>query len=449
MQLSSSPAKLTLAFATSGGKNTIPVGVNPTPGGASFTEGYPPLTRTPLAGGGIPPSGLDTNGVLFSATAVSRWLNAGAGFVYDAVFAADADVGGYPKGSQLICADGIGSWLSIAEDNTADPDAGGAGWVPGLRYGSVTVPMSSSNVTLSATQYRKPIIIITGTLTADLNLIFPTLISQWLIVNQTVGGFTVTCKTASGTGVVVPTTAPVWGDGTNINLSALDTSFSLSDVCAHATGTANALVATFPNIMPAVYTDGIPFYVRAAVANTTAVPTITFNPGVLTPVDIVKANNKALRAGDIAGAGHWLCLQYDTTLGKVVLNNPAFNPATQVETDAGLINTCSVTPEMLANSVYASIGWNQDWVAVTRTIGTLYTNNTGKPIALTVLIGRGGPDHIGLNIEINGLAIPFCHSSNSGGGNTAVGDKIIPAGATYKLVSLFDPITSSSAFELR
>jgi len=326
MQLSDSPDKITLEFAADGDKNTIPVASSPTPGRASFEDGFPPITRTPLGSGGIPPFGLDMNGILFDLSAISRWMNAGAGFVYDGTFAADSDVGGYPKGSELVCSDGVGSWLNISDNNAADPDAGGSGWVPGVRYGSATIAVSNSNVTLTAEQYRKPIIIMTGVLTANINLIFPELISQWVIDNRTTGSFSVTCKTASGTGVIIPTTAPIWGDGVNLYLSALDSNFSMADICTHATGTNNALVAIFPNISPTVYTDGIPFYVRAAGANTVDNPTMTFNPGVLAPKTLVKYNAQPLGIGSnggIAGAGHWLCVQYDSTLDKIVLANPA------------------------------------------------------------------------------------------------------------------------------
>jgi hypothetical protein len=134
MKLSDKPTKLVLPFA--GGSSTyrrsvpVPSQIPITPGAASWTDGFPPLTRTPVTSGGVPPSGLDMNGALFEMSAVDRWFNAGAGFPFDSVFAADADIGGYPKGARVLRADGLGYWLSIIDDNSNDPDAGGAGWVP-------------------------------------------------------------------------------------------------------------------------------------------------------------------------------------------------------------------------------------------------------------------------------------------------------------------------------
>lgn len=129
MQASNAPTKSAVPFANSGTKNTIPVAsqIGITPGLASFTDGFPPLTMTPLAAGGVPPYGADFNGILNFLSAAARWDQAGGGYVYDSAFATAA--GGYPKGALLLRADLSGYWLSTAENNTTNPDTGGAGWV--------------------------------------------------------------------------------------------------------------------------------------------------------------------------------------------------------------------------------------------------------------------------------------------------------------------------------
>lgn len=128
MDSNSPPSKILLPFANAGGKNTIPVLANPTPGGASYTEGFPPLTRTPIASGGVPPFGVDMNGILFEISSVARWLCAGGLFEYDS--ALSTQIGGYPKGAVLLRSDEAGFWLNTTENNTSNPDAGGAGWIP-------------------------------------------------------------------------------------------------------------------------------------------------------------------------------------------------------------------------------------------------------------------------------------------------------------------------------
>lgn len=230
MQLSNAPSKIKLPFANNGTKNTIPVAsqIGITAGAASYTDGFPPLTFTPVASGGVPPYGADFNGILNASTAIDRWFAAGAGFVYDSAFATDSNVGGYPKGARVLRSDGLGYWLNISDNNTTNPESGGSNWVPDYTYGIAEVTMTGSNVTLTALQYGQPIINITGTLTANVQLLFPDGIAgQWSVINSTSGAFTVTAKTVSGTGVTLSKVSPNIIVSNSINiLSASQTEYS-------------------------------------------------------------------------------------------------------------------------------------------------------------------------------------------------------------------------------
>ncbi|WP_217467974.1 gp53-like domain-containing protein [Achromobacter pulmonis] len=128
MQASNAPSKSPVPFAESGSKNTIPVDsqIGITPGLASFTDGFPPLTMTPLSAGGIPPRGQDFNGILYFLSAAMRWQQAGGSYNYDSTFA--TAIGGYPKGAILLNSAGTGFWLNGADNNTTDPDSGGTNW---------------------------------------------------------------------------------------------------------------------------------------------------------------------------------------------------------------------------------------------------------------------------------------------------------------------------------
>lgn len=132
MQASNAPTKSAVPFANSGTKNTIPVAsqIGVTPGLASFTDGFPPLTMTPLAAGGVPPYGADFNGILNFLSAGTRWTQAGGAYVYDSAFS--TAIGGYPKGAMLLKADQSGYWVSTADNNTSNPDTGGGGWLDPL-----------------------------------------------------------------------------------------------------------------------------------------------------------------------------------------------------------------------------------------------------------------------------------------------------------------------------
>lgn len=227
MLLNHSPPRHLIAFCRDGSKNTIPtlsqIGV--VDGAASLQDGFVPLNfeATPPDGDGVPPSGLDMNGILGEIDAIVRWMAVGGGFVHDPDYAGNSAVNGYPKGARILRSDGGGYWLNTTDNNATDPEGAGAlaaGWVPDIMPGVAPVAMSGFDVTLSPLQYGQPIIGISGTLTAHVHLIFPAMYGQWTVINSTTGPYSITCKTASGTGVVIDALSIVSGDGSNIRLAS-------------------------------------------------------------------------------------------------------------------------------------------------------------------------------------------------------------------------------------
>lgn len=129
MQSSNIPPKIVKPFANAASGsyvNTIPVN-SQTGGRASLADGFPPVTFQPLDNGGVPPFGADMNGILKEITAIQQWQEAGGFFPYDAAFSTAN--GGYPKGAILLKATNLGLWQSTVENNTTNPDTGGAGWI--------------------------------------------------------------------------------------------------------------------------------------------------------------------------------------------------------------------------------------------------------------------------------------------------------------------------------
>lgn len=108
---------------------------------------------------------------------------------------------------------------------------------------------------------------------------------------------------------------------------------------AIAAGTADAITASYTPVVASL-TNGLSLFVRATAANTSTTPTFTPNSGTVTAKAIVKGAGSALVAGDIAGAGHWLELQYDSTLDRWVLQNPAYgiNAVSSASTQGGFKN---------------------------------------------------------------------------------------------------------------
>lgn len=220
------PTQLTVPFADAGLRTTIPAASNNTTGRAGYDQGFPPINMVIKAAGGIPPFGQDMNGILYAVTLALRYLEAGGAYVYDTAFS--TAIGGYNVGARVLRTDGLGYWLNTIDANTTNPESAGAaaaGWVPDYTNGVTAVTMTNANVTLTAVQYGKPVIVITGLLTANLNLIFPAIAGQWVVRNNTTGAFTITCKTAAGTGSVVTQGGgeTYYGNGTNLVPLAVST----------------------------------------------------------------------------------------------------------------------------------------------------------------------------------------------------------------------------------
>lgn len=190
---------------------------------ASQSLGFPPLTMQPPESGGVPPQGEDFNGAMNQVARIVWWKGlAGGAIPFDGTWAADAAIGGYPQGASIAAADLLGTWTSTADNNTNNPDTNGTNWVPGHSYGATAVALTNANVTLTPAQAAKTIITLSGTLTANVQVIVPAWVREWLVVNNTAGAFTATVKTAAGTGVAVPQTGvgtPLRGDGTNVYAS--------------------------------------------------------------------------------------------------------------------------------------------------------------------------------------------------------------------------------------
>ena len=185
--------------ATTGYINSIQQ-TDPGNGHASFALGFPPVTFQDVAAGGQPPFGSDFNGILNLLSAHDRWVNSGAVYPYDSTLS--AAIGGYPKGAKVGNATGDGTWMSTVDDNTTDPSSDTSGkWVPIDNNGVASVSLAGTNVTLTPSQYQKKIVLLTGTLTANVQVVFPSISGSWLIINSTSGNYTITAKTSTGNGL--------------------------------------------------------------------------------------------------------------------------------------------------------------------------------------------------------------------------------------------------------
>lgn len=120
------PEKIPVPFASLGLKNSIPENANNTTGKAGFDHGFPERTMLPKSYGGIPPSGMDFNGILYDITSAIRYMQAGGRPTFDTAFA--AAIGGYPSGAVLIGDDGASVFQNAVAGNETNPNSGGTGW---------------------------------------------------------------------------------------------------------------------------------------------------------------------------------------------------------------------------------------------------------------------------------------------------------------------------------
>ncbi|CAB5155622.1 hypothetical protein UFOVP150_19 [uncultured Caudovirales phage] len=457
MQQSNAPSKLPLAFAASGGKNAIPTASNPTPGGASLADGFPPLTRTDPTAGGKPPSGLDMNGILNAISAINRWSNAGGGYAYDGAFATDSNVMGYPKGAVVLTSDGLGEWKNLVDNNQADPEGANTNWIPSTRLGNQGIVVSNANVTLSYLQANKYTINLNGTLTANINLILPAWNGiEWLVIGSFSGNFTVTCKTASGSGVAIKTSESknIYCDGTSILLSNVS-------AVADYVSPIQTISATVASNSMAVGLAATTLQFRSGTLGSGAITQISIPPLSLTvpsgatlgSLNTVAANYAVVVAYN--GGSPVLCItnmsgapnlgednlispttiSAGATLTNVIYSasavsaNSPYRVVGYITATQATAGTWAAAPSLVqgqggqAFSAFQSLGYGQTWfnfTSVTRAIGTTYYNTFNKPIALSIVTNTTGS-----TLTINGANVT---TSNTG---QCAFFAIVPPGGTY------------------
>jgi len=143
MDLSSVPYKFQYVWGQNATSGYVTDPVPPTTGApaASQSLGFPPATATPIAGGGTPPNINDMNGALYYLTAWMQWVQAGVPVQYDATF--QTNIGGYPNTAIVgsVAYPGV-LWQSTVDNNTSNPDTGGANWISFPVHGQQTSSVS-------------------------------------------------------------------------------------------------------------------------------------------------------------------------------------------------------------------------------------------------------------------------------------------------------------------
>lgn len=368
-------------------------------GAASLTDGFPPDTFTPVTAGGTPPFGQDMNGLFYQVTAWNRWQAAGGPVVYDATF--QTAIGGYPQGAVIMSATTVGLfWLCLVDNNTTNPDTGGANWrgfTPGFSSAYGVVGGTANAMTLALTpavpayttglsfEARTTAANTSTTVTLNLNGLGAKSIKLQDNSNPAVGQIiagAVLLLTYDGTNLIWKNPPPL------LNGSG----------AATAGGTANALTATVSPLQ--AYSSGLLLRIVASATNSAGV---TINVNGLGAKSILWPDGSALTGGEIE-AGLILLIYYNGT-NFIWANAPWATTAPLGTSTKRLATTAFVLASV---SAYAPF---QYYAATTATpvpaMSFNYVDTTAA--AVTLLLPAGTPT--------TGQAITFSDIGKSWGTN--------------------------------
>lgn len=331
--------------------------------------------------------------------------------------------------------------------------------------GVVTITMADANYTMTSfngvsDEARNQVIILTGTNTAQRNLVAPLVEKTYIIRNSTTGGFAVQVIGASGTGVVIPNgiTATVYCDGTNFYsaLSGTVGNFTVNGTLS-TTGAltyggvtlSNSVTGTGSMVLSASPTfTGAPLAPTAAPGtNTTQIATTAFVTAVTSTLGTMStqnANNVAITGGSITGITDLAVADGGTgassiTANSVILGNgsSALSGNLVAPGSSGNVLTSngttwqSTAPASITGLGFGGTVWND--VTGSRSFNTQYTNSRAYPIAVSARTTCSGGSAIAF--IVNGVTISNFNWQFNGCGSFGGGFVIVPPGQTYQLNS--------------
>jgi hypothetical protein len=335
--------------------------------------------------------------------------------------------------------------------------------------GVVTIIMLDANYTMSnfngvSDESRNQVLVLTGTNTAQRNLIAPLVEKTYVVKNSTTGGFAVQIIGSSGTGVVIPNgvTTSVYCDGTNFYPAQVNTigSQTINGNLAVTgtttlTGALGGSTAVFSGAISSVSPSftGTPTAITAAPGNnTTQIATTAFTTAAITAatgslgtMSQQNSNNVTITGGTITGITDITVADGGTGRSTLTANNLLLGNGTSAvnfvapSTSGNFLvsNGTTWTSTTLAASG-AKLGlaitgevWND--VTGSRSFNTSYTNSNAYPIAVSARTQCSGGSQI--SFIVNGVTISNFSWQYNGCGSFGGGFVIVPPGQTYQLNS--------------
>lgn len=331
------------------------------------------------------------------------------------------------------------------------------------------------SVTLSAAENRNPVILLTGALTANINVIVPAIGRQWVFANNTTGAFTVTVKTAAGTGVGIlqGLSQHLYCDGANVLQVGSPSAQKQLQTLSASVG-ANALTvglaASTLDFRAASLSSGA-INSRAFSALSLVVPsgaTLGTASGVAARLVLLAIDNGGtveLAAVNLAGGVN---LDETTLINTAAINSGAtaanvvysatartgvpfrvvgFYDSLQATAGAWVTAPTIQGAGGQALAALSSFGYGQTWqnVAGSRALGTTYTNTTGRPILVsTAVLAASG---ITTTAVVNGVSMQGSTSPNPSQNSFIT--FIVPPGGTYSITGAGTTPSITTWTELR
>jgi hypothetical protein len=331
--------------------------------------------------------------------------------------------------------------------------------------GVQTIAMLDANYTLTnlngtLDEARNAVLQITGTLTAQRDVIAPTQEKLYTIYNATTGGFAIRIIGPSGTGVVIPNgmITQVYFDGTNYvplqngvptnfvaygNLGVTGTTAldgALSGTTATFSGAISSVSPTFTG------TVTVPTQANGT-SNTTAATTafvtnaVTAATGSLGTMSTQDANNVNITGGSITGITDLAVADGGTgastfTANAVLLGNGTSSFQVVAPSTSGNLlvsNGTTWTSATFASSgVKLGLGITGEvWNSVSRSFNTQYTNSRAYPIAVSASTTCSTGARITAYVDGSQVAYYGWQFNGCGAyGGTFI---IVPPGKTYQL----------------
>ena len=233
-------------------------------------------------------------------------------------------------------------------------------YVQGAVNGQLSLGVAgNSNVTLTAAQAGNGILNFSGALTGNISVIVPGTTGKWAVENNTTGAFTLTVKTAAGTGVAI------------------------------TQGKSNSIICDGTNVVPA-QND----FVNTALTGVPTVPTAAVNTSTTQAASTAYVVNQGYLTAVLAASTY-------APLASPTLTGVPLAPTAAINTNTAQLATCA----FVINQAYAPLANAALTGAPTSTTPAQFDNST--KIATTAFVNTFGKKASGITtINVSG-SIPL------------------------------------------